>query len=154
MKINRYILIILVPVSFLLAIQCEKNESGLEKFVIGNPSFCKIGRQYCLSGGLTFSIDSISDYRCPQDVECIWSGDVDLLFNINLDNLHVDTLIHVITRWNNPFKVLGYSWEVLEVSPLLNSGQKIDRKDYDIKILIQKAETLTTGQKSRNCTLK
>jgi hypothetical protein len=139
MATNKYMLKILALITFLLVVQCEKNESGLEKVVLGSPSDCKIGQLYSLSGGLRFSIDSISDYRCPQDVECFWSGDVDLLFNINLDNLHVDTLMHVITRRNNPFVVSGYSWEVLDVNPLLNSGQKISRKDYNIKILIQKA---------------
>jgi hypothetical protein len=77
-----------------------------------------------------------------------------LLFNINLDNLHVDTIMHVITRRNNPFIEFGYSWEVQEVSPLLNYGQNISLKDYNIKILIQKAATLSRGQKYRNSTLR
>jgi hypothetical protein len=150
MTANRYILNILILISFILTVQCEKNNSVPEKVVLGNPSDCKIGQQYFLNGGLSFSIDSISDYRCPQNVECVWSGDVDLLFNINLNSLHVDTLMHVITRRNNPFKILGYTWEVLEVSPLLNYGQNISQLDYNIKILVQKAATLSEGQKSRN----
>jgi hypothetical protein len=137
MKTNKYSFKLLIILLLSLTVQCEKSESGTMKVYPGVPFYGQIGQKYIINDGPEFSIDSISDYRCPRDLECIWSGDIDLRFNIDLDRLHVDTLIHVVTRNNNPFFVLDYRWEVIEVSPWLTSHQKIDPEDYKIKILIQ-----------------
>lgn len=41
--------------------------------------YCKVATKYKINNDLTFSIDSINDYRCPRDLECFWSGDVHLI---------------------------------------------------------------------------
>ena len=110
--------------------------SGCEKIQIGEPFNCRIGTKYLLENNIIFSIDSISDYRCPKDVVCIWSGDVDLFFDINVNLVNTDTIIRLYR--NNPIDIGNYNWKVLEVNPLLNVGQIIDQKDYRIKLLIQK----------------
>jgi len=137
MKTKRHFLKLLFILFLSLSVQCEKSEAGLLKVYSGVPFYGQIGHKYILNDGPEFSIDSISDYRCPRDVECFWSGDVDLRFNIDLDQLHIDTLIHVITRNTNPFFVLDYRWEVMDVSPWLTYHQNIVPTDYKIKILIK-----------------
>jgi hypothetical protein len=110
--------------------------SGCEKIQLGEPYDCKIGTKYLLDNDLVFSIDSIRDYRCPKDLVCIWSGDVDLYFNININLTKIDTLIRLYR--NNPIVTGDYTWKVLEVDPLLKADQKIDQKDYKIKLIVQK----------------
>jgi hypothetical protein len=129
-------LVILLSVS-----GCDKTQnlsSDAEKIVIGSQSDISLLKTYIINRNLSFSIDSISDYRCPVDVECFWSGDVDLLFNINYYTQHTDTLIHAITKRNNPFTFAGYKWEVKEVLPVPYMNKVIHREDYQIAILIQK----------------
>jgi hypothetical protein len=135
---RKWFLKIIILLTLLMTYSCEKGERGPEKIDTGIPVYCKVVTNYKINNDLTFSIDSISDYRCPRDLECFWSGDVDLLFNINHYELHIDTLIHAITRRNNPFVLAGYKWEVLEVNPWLSEHQNIISKDYRIKILLQK----------------
>jgi len=110
--------------------------TGCEKIQLGEPYDCKVGTKYLLDNNLVFSIDSIRDYRCPKDVVCIWSGDVDLYFNINLNLTKIDTLIRLYR--NNPIVTGDYTWKVLEVEPLAKADQTIDQKDYKIKLLVQK----------------
>lgn len=110
--------------------------SGCEKIKPGEPYDCKIGTKYLLDNDLVFSIDSIRDYRCPIDLVCFWSGDVDLYFDINLNFTKIDTLIRLYN--NNPIKTGGYTWRVLEVNPLPKSDQTVDQGDYKIKIIVQK----------------
>lgn len=110
--------------------------SGCEKIQPGEPYECKIGSKYWLDENLSFSIDSIRDYRCPKDVICIWAGDVDLYFNIYLNLTKIDTLTGLYRR--NPFETGDYIWKVLEINPWPVSGQNVEQKDYKVKLIIQK----------------
>lgn len=110
--------------------------AGCEKIQLGEPYDCRVGTKYLLDNNVVFSIDSIRDYRCPKDVICIWGGDVDLYFNININLTKIDTLIRLYR--NNPIETGDYTWKVLEVDPLLKADQTIDQKDYKIKLLVQK----------------
>lgn len=110
--------------------------SGCEKIQLGEPYDCRIGTNYLLDNSLVFSIDSIRDYRCPKDVVCIWAGDVDLYFNININLTRTDTIIRLYR--NNPIVTGDYTWKVLEVVPWPRASQTIDQKDYRIKLIVQK----------------
>jgi hypothetical protein len=126
---------------FLISSGCDKTQNKLSPdagtIVIGTPTFISLLKEYRINDNLSFTIDSISDYRCPQDVECIWSGDVDLLFNINQNGVRTDTLIHSLTNRNDPFIVGRYKWEVVEVTPARFEHQVLNPEDYQIEILIQ-----------------
>ncbi len=111
---------------------------GCEKIQLGEPFDYKPGTKYRINNNLSFTIDSLRDYRCPRDVVCVWGGDVELCFNIKQNFTDTDTLIYLYTRNNNPFKIDGYTWEINEVNPWLKSGEKINQSDYRIKILITK----------------
>jgi hypothetical protein len=111
--------------------------SGCEKIEIGEPFDCRIGTKYKLTESLSFSIDSIRDYRCPQDMWCFWSGDVELFFNIHHNLADADTTIYLYTHNNNPSIIEGFTWRVLEVNPWLKSDQQINNRDYRIRVLIK-----------------
>jgi hypothetical protein len=110
--------------------------AGCEKIQPGEPFSCRIGTNYLLDHAVVFSIDSISDYRCPKDLICIWGGDVDLYFDIKINLVRTDTMIQLYR--NNPIDAGNYTWQILDVDPLPGAYQRTDPEDYRIKILIQK----------------
>lgn len=109
---------------------------GCEKIQLGEPSDYKTGTKYRINSNLSFTIDSLRDYRCPRDLMCIWSGDVELYFKIKHNFSDIDTLIYLYTHNNNPFKFDDYTLKIEEVNPWLKSGENIHQSDYRIKILI------------------
>jgi hypothetical protein len=111
--------------------------TGCEEFELGVPYDCRIGTKYRVTSNITFSIDSIADSRCPRDMLCFWGGDVILYFNIDQNNIHIDTTIYLYNNNRNPIQLENYKWEVLEVNPWLRSDQHISQKDYRVKILIE-----------------
>lgn len=116
-----------VTILFLLTAGCEKIE-------IGEPFTCLTGRTYLVEDGLSFSIDSINDFRCPSNALCFWTGDVSLNFSIRQNSLRTDTLIYMLT--SNPFVIDNYTWKILEVAPYPEIGKEIDPDDYRIKLVI------------------
>ncbi|NLE01847.1 MAG: hypothetical protein GX640_18435 [Fibrobacter sp.] len=109
--------------------------AGCDSIQIGEPFTCRPDTKYYLTPGFSFSIDSISDYRCPKDVICIWGGDVDLYFNIWENRTEVDTMLRFT---GGPYLFGDYSFSILEVNPLRNHDEVVNQEDYRIKLLIQK----------------
>lgn len=109
---------------------------GCERIDLSVPFNAVIGKSYKLDNTLSFTIDSIRDYRCPKDVVCIWSGDVDMFFSIKHNFSRTDTTIHLLTKDNNPFGFAGYVWQVKEVTPHLKQGEEAKQTDYTINMVI------------------
>jgi len=130
MKMIRHSIILTASVTaliLLLAGSCEKVQ-------VGEPFACRTGQKYFVESTVMFSIDSVSDYRCPEDVICIWGGDVDLFFTINENLIRTDTVIRLYR--NNPVEIGDYSWKVLDVSPLPRTDRETRQRDYRIDMLI------------------
>lgn len=109
--------------------------AGCDRIQPGEPFTCRPDTKYFLTPGLSFTIDSVSDYRCPKDVVCIWGGDVDLYFNIRENLTEIDTILRLS---GGPYLFGDYSFDILEVNPLRNHDQVVDQEDYRIKLLIQR----------------
>lgn len=112
--------------------------SGCEKIKVGEAFDVKIGELYRIDWDLSFTIDSINDYRCAKDVVCVWAEDVNLYFNINHAFNHTDTVIYLNTHNNNPFVIADYTWEVLEVNPYPVSTKITEPSDITIKMILLK----------------
>lgn len=110
--------------------------AACEKIELGHSFDAGTGRKYRVSNSLSFTIDSLKDYRCPSDVMCVWSGDVELYFSIHKDFSKVDTTIYLLTRQNNPFRTGGYTFEIKDVLPHLKSGESVKQEDYRINMVI------------------
>lgn len=126
--ITKNILGNLFILSLIIAASCDKIE--FEK-----PYECKVDTKYILTPSLAFTIDSINDYRCPQDVICIWGGDVDLFINIRLNHNYIDTVLKLS---GGPYIFGDYSWSIQDVTPWRNHDQIVEQDDYRVKVLIQK----------------
>lgn len=122
--INSKYFIFIVAFVFLMT-SCEKIELGEEVSV-------KIGEKYKVSWNLTFKIDSISDYRCPVDLICIWAGDVDLYFDLGREK----EVTNLYNRDTNPFRYNGYTIEIIDVLPERRSTVEVNPEDYAIKIKV------------------
>ena len=110
---------------------CKKIETGKEYNL-------EIGEKYNIDWNLSFSIDSIRDYRCPKGLLCFWAGDVDLFFDIILPGKKIDTLIYLNRGERNPFTIDGYTWSILEVNPYPEVDVEVDPDDIRIKMIITK----------------
>lgn len=108
--------------------------ASCEKVDLGEEITVKIGEKIRVSWNLAFTIDSINEYRCPLDVDCIWPGDVDLYFNFGRDN----EIVNLYNTDTNPFPISGYTIEILDVEPYPISTVIIEPKDVDIKLKVIK----------------
>jgi len=122
---------IMFGIVFLVALNsCEKIE-------LDEPIDCKVGTKYRIDNNLSFTIDSIRDYRCPKNAMCIWPGDVDVYLKIQHNFSSIERILNFHKTDNKPFHYDGYDWELLKVEPYLETGQYADQKDYTISLKIK-----------------
>jgi hypothetical protein len=111
---------------------------GCEKFDLDQPVECSLGTSYRINSGLSFSIDSLRDYRCPLDLECFWGGDVDLYFKFDHHLKNKTALINLNSRDNNPFTIGGYTFKVQAVNPQYRSDEVRKKEDYRVQMVVTK----------------
>jgi hypothetical protein len=125
---------IILPLIFIVAVIF----TGCDKIDLGKPIECSIGTSYKINNGLSFTIDSLRDYRCPADWECLWGGDVDMYFNFDHHSMNLVALVNLNSGERNPFSINGYTWKIQEVNPLYRSDEVRKREDYRIKMIVTK----------------
>lgn len=119
---------IYIPLFFLtgfLFYSCERIDMDQDLNV-------QIGEDYQVKRNLSFRIDSINDYRCPINANCIWGGDVDLFFSITEGSHKTDTLIRLDDPETNPFEFGSYQWEILYVNPYPELDKEVNIDDISI----------------------
>lgn len=110
---------------------CEHIETG-EAFTV------HVGEKSRINANLSFSIDSVNDYRCPLQYNCIWGGDVKVLCSVYKPFSRIDTAIYLNDRTKNPLISGGYSFRLLKVDPQSQTGERIPQKNYELSIIIEK----------------
>ncbi len=111
-------------------LSCERIE--LDKSLYG-----KVGDRFKVDYNLSFSIDSIDDYRCPLLFECVWSGDVKMLCTFYESRHHTDTAIYLVNT-RNSISIGGYNVKLLSVNPQSQKGEFIPQDEYKLEIIVQK----------------
>lgn|SRR5512133_1698757 len=112
--------------------------TGCEKIDPGETFISKVGDKERVSMKLSFTIESINDYRCPRDMVCVTSGDVETHIRFNQPFHHSDTVIYLYHGNQNPVIFGGYSFEVLDVTPYLKMNETASQEDYRIKMIVQR----------------
>ena len=97
-----------------------------------------MGEVYRVNPLLSFRVDSLTDYRCPFDVLCIWGGDVDMYFKVFTPTSETDTMIRLNDSRRNPIYYKGYKWQALDVTPYPDTRVSPKQEDYVIKFMITK----------------
>jgi hypothetical protein len=114
---------------FLIIAGCGKIDTG-EQIVFG------VDEKTRVDLSLSFSIDSVSDYRCPSDVICIWGGDVDVFLNFTRPFSKLDAMLRLNDPDHNLVKINGYTFKLLGVDPYPVSTTVTLQKDFRIRMII------------------
>ncbi len=85
-----------------------------------------------------FRIDSIHDYRCPADLECLWSGNADIFISGSDGVVLVNILAQLYSDTHNPVYIGNYRIKILDVLPYRKSGDAFNLNDERVKIVISK----------------
>lgn len=109
--------------------------SGCERAELEKPFLGKIGDRFKVDLNLSFSIDSINDYRCPLLFECVWSGDVKMHCTFYEPHHNTDTAIYLINT-RNSIDIGGYNFKLLSVKPQSQRGELIPQNEYKLEIII------------------
>lgn len=125
-KLNFLAMLVVMVIFFS---SCEKLEPGEEITV-------KTGKKYNISWNLSFTIDSINEYRCPIGLMCFWAGDVDLYFNFNNGDTY--DILNLNNSRTNPYYISRYTIEILDVNPYPEFNKVIDPGDITINLRVTK----------------
>jgi hypothetical protein len=98
----------------------------------------KPGENYFIDYHTFFSIDSIHDYRCPSDIECLWSGDADIFFTASDGAASINIVAQLYSSDHNPVYFGNYKIKIVDVLPHLKSSDKFNLMNEQVKIIINK----------------
>ena len=98
--------------------------------------------KYSLSEEYSFKIkEIISDSRCPQGVNCVWAGEVELMLSIyKRDVFYKDEALIINfknfseNKWILEKYTSSKSIKSIEVLPEKKQGIEINLEDYSLKI--------------------
>ncbi len=121
---------------FLLLLLSSSCDGIVSNEVALNKEFdLKLGEQAVLiEENLTLIFKDVTeDSRCPEDVLCIWTGNVSLQF-LSQNNTSI------VNTYSDPhsFEIEGYKIKLISLSPYPNSKKPIKKEDYQARLLITK----------------
>jgi hypothetical protein len=111
---------------------------GCEKIDLNESFVCKVGDKIRVRSNLSFTIKSVYDWRCPIDVMCVSSGDVDISLRFHQGFQRVDTVLCLLSKGKNPIDIGGYSFKLLKVEPPAEINKTIPQDDFRIEMIILK----------------
>lgn len=101
-----------------------------------------------VTNDLSFKIEKIiSDSRCPEGVQCVWAGEVNLLLGVYENNSKTEEVDLVIdyrnfeqnkTFFESKIPLKNKKIESIEILPNKLEGIQIDEKEYELKLVFLK----------------
>ncbi|HEY3371458.1 MAG TPA: hypothetical protein VGK10_11450 [Prolixibacteraceae bacterium] len=127
------------------AIGCEKviqdNIQPYKTFTIGEESTFILHQPFISTDGLyTLQINSISDSRCPQGVECIWQGEVTLKGEWTDNTVKSYFTLHSVIKTSEK-QPPGFTIHIVDVKPLPGVNPVSYPDDVIVTLLIEKSST-------------
>ena len=92
------------------------NVSGYFDFVIG--------QAYEFSNGLIMTVESLSDNRCPQGVQCVWQGDIAAVVRLEKDDEDQRANVSIVQGRQAPQIVVDNA-----SIQFVGLGEKVDNED-------------------------
>ena len=123
-------------IRFLLLLVVSTLIPSCDKITIGESFTTKVGDKIHVTSSFSFSIRSVLDYRCPVDVVCATSGDVNTYIRFHQALHQTDTVICLYSSGKNPIIIHGYSFKVLSVTPLPRIGVTHSQDDFRIEMMV------------------
>lgn len=126
-----FLSILLVALSLLIA--CD-NPSDPNIFRYDREQSFNLYQEYqSIDGAVKLTIDSLSDSRCPQGVECIWEGEVTVNMSVNIDQgyqLELHSVLHPKDTIQN------YEFELTGADPYPVYQEEIRNEDYRVRLKV------------------
>lgn len=121
-------------IAFCFGIQYERINSSI---VDAKNEYGLLVNKSMAIGDFGINLDSVSDSRCPSDVQCIWQGEAKATITFKEEGKK-ETKEFVLG--GEPYVVFSkYKVSVLEITPYPKSDKQIKQSDYVVKIKVQSA---------------
>ena len=88
--------------------------------------------------GLTVQLQSVSDSRCPSDVQCIWAGTATASLKLSVDDT---SKIVSINLGDKPTTYAGYEVSVIDINPAPKSGTNVSASNYRVTVHVASSYT-------------
>ena len=141
-----YVVKYLLVLILYTVISCEKIKTNQTfiidntnpKFTIGKESTFQINKlDYSTDGRYTLLIKEVSDSRCPEGVECFWSGEVSLKGEWTYNGTTTLIELHSVLK-DLQKEPEGYTIQIVDAKPYPKSGTESKPEDLVITLLVQK----------------
>lgn len=143
----------IIPLFLIIcSISCNHQKSNVTEVSPNNPISINAGETISLEKEnleITFSMIS-EDSRCPQDVQCVWSGvAVAQIFltntkNKTTQNITLSTLEMPGRKLVKSINYNGFLLTLRQVDPYPKTSGSIAAQDYKIILLVEKAKNPNT----------
>ncbi len=134
---NLFILKNLLVVLLFLGIGCQKMEED-HSYTLGTTTTFRINQPYASSDKLySLLINDVTDSRCPEGVECFWSGEVVLKGTWTSNGITSDIELHSVMK-SLQKEPQGFSIQIVDAKPYPKAGIESNPEDLVITLLIQK----------------
>lgn len=98
-----------------------------------------------VTNDLSFKIEKIlSDSRCPEGVQCVWAGEVNLLLGVYENDLKTEEVELKINHQNftenksffeSKIPLESKKIEAIQLLPNRVAGENIEEKEYQLKLV-------------------
>lgn len=134
-----------LTVLFVSGIGCKK---APVKSTFGEQFQLVVGQKVKLSDGKNQEqdleikfIEVKDDSRCPQNADCFWDGEAVVKFALEKDGFSGSMIMELSTSPNGTVKgpvtdTLGYTFEIISVTPYPQAGQTIDPNNYRVTMRV------------------
>ena len=83
--------------------------------VLGKPVTLRTGGKAVFPGELSLTLKEINDSRCPQDVQCVWQGELSALFSVTLGGVSEELRLGTVMKQSAVLK--GYTFTLQNATP-------------------------------------
>ncbi len=90
---KKILLLLIISLFFVVGCNSKKDkekDNGLEK----DEYSISLGKIVKVKDDLTIQLESVSDSRCPENVECYWQGELDYSILINETSYKISTVLN------------------------------------------------------------
>lgn len=122
----------------ILLISCSSTKFDEDVLTIG------ANEKSVVTKDLSFKIEKIlSDSRCPEGVNCVWAGEVNLLLGVYENDLKTEEVELKINHQNftenksffeSKIPLESKKIEAIQIVPNRVAGENIEEKEYQLKL--------------------
>ncbi|MDP2338326.1 MAG: hypothetical protein Q8N05_18125 [Bacteroidota bacterium] len=136
MKLKSVIKYVLVFFLF-TGIACEETTTLENTFTIGTPKAFRINQLYTSTDGVyNLLINEIGDSRCPEGVECIWSGEVTVKGEWTANKNKSNFELHSIMNQQQTYPT-GFTIQIVHADPYPKYGADSKPENLVVTMLIK-----------------